>query len=134
MNMLPRLDYIEFICTTVCNKRCKNCSNYIPQLGALQRHVSGEAFAEQLRILLSRVSYVEKMQIHGGEPLLNPDILQIIEELKKERDRIGKIRIITNGTVVLKETLIDALKGSRIQLAISNYLFNQESRKQIINQ
>jgi MoaA/NifB/PqqE/SkfB family radical SAM enzyme len=47
----------------------------------------------------------------GGEPLLHPDIDEIIREFKKYEDKIDLFRICTNGTIVPRQSTIDALKA-----------------------
>lgn len=127
---LPNLSYIEMIITTECNMLCRNCSNGIPY--ANRNMISYQAFCEQLQSLLTHVSYIERFQLHGGEPLRNPEVHKMIDLLDKTQ-KLLSIRIATNGTVIPNEETISALKGSRIVLAISAYFFNREKRKQLID-
>lgn len=127
---LPNLRYIEMIITTECNILCSNCSNGIPYTN--RKTISYQAFCEQLQSLLTHVSYIERFQLHGGEPLLNPEVHKMITLLDKTQ-KLLNIRIATNGTVIPNKETITALKDSRIVLAISSYYFNKERRKQLID-
>lgn len=127
---LPNLRYIEMIITTKCNMLCSNCSNGIPYMN--RKTISYQVFCEQLQSLLTHVSYIERFQLHGGEPLLNPEVHKMITLLDKTQ-KLLNIRIATNGTVIPNEETISALKDSRIVLAISSYFFNRERREQLID-
>ncbi len=127
---LPNLRYIEMIITTECNRYCRNCSNGIPNTN--KNTISYLAFCEQLQSLLSHVSYIERFQLHGGEPFLNPEVHKMIALLDKTQ-KLLNIRIATNGTVIPNKEIVSALKDSRIVLAISSYFFNREKREQLID-
>lgn len=127
---LPILPYIEMVTTTCCNRLCPNCSNGIPLI-AEPSHVNFQDFKFQLDALLSRVSYISKFQIHGGEPLLNPNLPRIISYIK-QKQKIKKIRIATNGTIVPSDELVKALQNSNIILAMSSYHDNKDTLKEII--
>lgn len=126
----PSLSYIEMIITTECNMLCSNCSNGIPYTD--RNTISYQAFCEQLQSLLTHVSYIERFQLHGGEPFLNPEVHKMITFLDKTQ-KLLSIRVATNGTVIPNKETISALKGSRIVLAISSYYFNREKREQLID-
>lgn len=129
IKVLPRLRYIEMIVTTECNAQCMNCSNGIPY--AKRRTISYEDFRGQLQLLLSNVALIERFQIHGGEPFLNPDLHRIIS-LVNISPKLLNIRIATNGTLIPDEKIILALRGSRIVLAISSYQFNRVTRERLV--
>lgn len=127
---LPNLSYIEMIITTECNMLCRNCSNGIPYTN--RNTISYHDFCEQLQSLLTHVSYIERFQLHGGEPLLNPEVHKIIALLDKTQ-KLLSIRIATNGTIIPNEETVSVLKGSRVVLAISSYFFNKNKREQLID-
>jgi hypothetical protein len=91
----PRLyvPNIEFYITNVCNITCTNCNRYNNyDFAGWQRwsdyETQYEAWAEKIRI--------QKITILGGEPLLNPTIVDWVRGL----NRIWKkrVQILTNGT------------------------------------
>lgn len=83
-----------------------------------------------MNLLLRNVNVVEKFQIHGGEPLLNPEIHKIIDYVKNCTQLIN-VRLVTNGTIIPNINTIEALKNSNITIAISSYFFNQKVRKEL---
>lgn len=127
------LPYLEMVITTKCNMRCINCSNNIPMIQHKARHISANEFQSQLSALTELVSRIDKFQIHGGEPLSNPE-LPLIAKLAIEEPSLRKIRIATNGTIPLTTELIGVLSGQRATIAISSYHFNKESKKMIVEQ
>lgn len=127
------LPYVEMVVTSVCNMKCIDCSNNIPNIQNDAKHVSADEFSLQLSALTSIVDEVERFQIHGGEPLLNPDLPEIAQIAINEQ-ALKKIRIATNGTIPLSSELIDVLSKNRITLSISNYWFNRNSRKRVVAQ
>ncbi len=127
------LPYVEMVVTTACNMRCIDCSNNIPAIQNKAKHISANDFLLQLSALIGVVDEIEKFQIHGGEPLLNPEIHEIVKIASKEQS-IKKIRIVTNGTIPLSPALIDALSQNRVVLSVSSYWFNENSRKRVIDQ
>lgn len=127
---LPTLNYIEMIVTTRCNMHCSNCSNGIPYIE--KNDISYANFCVQLDKLLNRVSYIRKFQIHGGEPFLNRELPEIIERANSAQ-KLLNIRLVTNGTVIPSKEIIQALKGTRVTVAISSYNFNISTREKLIH-
>lgn len=89
-----------FPVTLRCNLRCKLCAErspyyknpYHPSLGEL----IGEADA-----LFQIIGNIDNFDITGGEPLLRKDLPDFIAYMhNKYRERIGKLRITTNGTLL----------------------------------
>jgi hypothetical protein len=57
------------------------------------------------------VDFVNKFTLTGGEPLLNKELGGFIFYLKKYKEKIGYIEIITNGTIVPSRDLIAACEA-----------------------
>ena len=127
------LPYVEMVVTTICNMRCTDCSNNIPKIQNKAKHISANDFLLQLSALIDVVDEIEKFQIHGGEALLNPELHEIVKIASNEQS-IRKIRIATNGTILLSPALIDVLSHNRVVLSISSYWFNEKTRKRVIAQ
>ena len=73
---LPKTLYLES--TNRCNLRCKGC---VLHIGG--REPSRDLSLEDVTIITDQLPELEKVFLHGiGEPLLNPDLLEIIRHLK----------------------------------------------------
>lgn len=76
-----------------------------------------------LNTYFQMVDTVNKISITGGEPLLNGDLGEIIREIYKYENQIlDEIIMVTNGTILLKETLLQILKcNPKVKVIINNY-------------
>jgi pyruvate formate lyase activating enzyme len=111
LQKLTLIDYPKTIACTIflggCNFRCAFCHN--PELiGFNSKQEYGEE--EILDLLSARRKYLDGVCITGGEPLINEDILEFLNKIKK----LGyKIKIDTNGSnpnllkKILSENLVD---------------------------
>lgn len=110
---LTLLDYPEKIACTIftngCNLRCPFCQN--GSLVLESRYKSDNiSKKELLEFLEKRENILDGICISGGEPLINEDIFELLQEIKK----IGYlIKLDTNGTFpekiekAIKEKLVD---------------------------
>ena len=112
--------------TTYCSLNCKNCNMFINHYRPEQRRYIGlEEFKENFDVLFQKIDYCYKMTILGGEPLLNKELAQMINWLfKKYGKKIGEISVVTNGTILPQENLLDTLRDVNAQVNISDYAIN----------
>ena len=120
-----KLHHLEMIITTKCNLRCKNCSNLIPEIQDKAKDVSLEEFKHELDLLMSNFDYVYRLQIHGGEPMLHPEVAKIMEYTIQYREKIGIIVIVTNGTNLPSQELLDVISKNKVAIIASPYSFNK---------
>lgn len=129
------IPYIDFSVTTKCSLKCRDCTQWIP-------YVEGENFTvEQIRQWLKEmfytVDYVSFMTILGGEPFVNSQLYEILKEvLELQHDgKVGFIRIVTNGTVLPEQKVIDLVRDNGILVLISDYssIFNDRQKHNLIN-
>jgi len=113
---------LTVLVTSKCNLRCKLCATYSSQ------HPHPYHYdIETLKTSVAR--YYESMTtpgglitISGGEPLLHPQIAEFVDFVRQFEDRVRMIEIITNGSVVPNDKLIEVLKKSeKINLLVDNY-------------
>lgn len=119
---------IEFCITTKCTLRCKDCCALIPDLDTKKRsEMNFENFKKQLDNLLNAVDSIRHLVILGGEPLLNPDLPQMLEYAANQ-EKIFFIQLISNGTMLPSKKLLDVMSNynNRIYLYMSNYSDNPE--------
>lgn len=120
------LPYLEMVITTICNRLCKSCSNFIPYIRHKAKHVRADEVKNQIECLKKLVGTVERFQVHGGEPLLNPELPEIMRAVL-DSEFIKEIRIATNGTIIPSIELLQVLSSTRAKLAISDYYFNKST-------
>lgn len=108
--------------TEYCSLNCKLCLAYVPYYKE-KRSLTLDEAKIILKNYFDMIDTVEKFSITGGEPLINPQINDIIKELLIYEKQITKeIIIITNGTIVLSEELLEILKSNvKIKVIVNNY-------------
>lgn len=124
-----RIPQIQFLLTTRCSLRCKNCNAYMPSFGAPRGHahhdISPEDFRRDMERLATAVNGIRRFILIGGEPLLHPQLAAIVEIAVKS-PLVSVVEIITNGTLVPPPELLDVLAKyrDRVYFHISNYMAN----------
>lgn len=107
--------------TQRCSLKCKYCiaymNSYAPEL---KFDYSAERILKDIDRLSEVCSYIKRIVVYGGEPLLHPDIGEIVQRLT-EKENIGVIDIVTNGIYRQPDSVIQSLKGKNIQIEVSNY-------------
>ena len=108
--------------TMACKLKCSLCSNYAPYYIKPQYH-SLDYLIEMMRRYFSVVTHVNKLMFTGGEPFLHPSLGGLIEDLCQYRDRIDIFGVITNGTLIPRQDVLDAAKkfGEKFHFLIDNY-------------
>jgi radical SAM protein with 4Fe4S-binding SPASM domain len=107
---------IIFSLTSRCNKTCSFC-HYITELNS-QTHKEDELSFQNFKKLLDSqgAPSVGRICLYGGEPLLNKDIFQMLNEV---RERKFFSTIVTNGLLI--EKYMEELKKSGIDLMTVSY-------------
>jgi hypothetical protein len=78
----------------------------------------------------SIVDYVSVFHLVGGEPFLYPNIEGVVRHIVDNYiDRIDKLIITTNGTILPKQSMIEVLKSNPIILSVSDYTDKLENIK-----
>jgi len=113
------LNYVELPITTKCSLRCKNCANLI-QYYEYGEFLDGKSLINDVYRLCQITEKIEMFRILGGEPLLHPQLKEILEGIKKN-DNIKNIQIVTNGTLLFQNDILEILKDKRVSVDISNY-------------
>ena len=113
--------------TCACNLKCRLCGAYIPYLRNGGQDMKKEYPLEHWIKILDRyfqiVTHVNVLAISGGEPLLYPALPDFIYHLKQYQNAIGRIQIVTNGTIVPSQDVLNAAQklGSQLYFNGDNY-------------
>lgn len=110
--------------TTRCTFNCRYCNVFMPYCKEKIDYTLDEV-KQNIDLLFCHIDFVFKYQLIGGEPLLNQDLSKILLYLQENyRDRIGMIRIVTNGGVIPHDELVEAMKKSDCYVLMSDYTHN----------
>lgn len=111
-----KLDVVEMYITNVCNLACDNCNRF--NNFAFKGHQRWQDNAEEYK-RWSKICEIRVINIMGGEPLTNPDVLTYVKEVRKLWPR-AEIYIVTNGTHMHKvKAMLDDLRKNNIGIKIS---------------
>ena len=107
--------------TSRCTLKCRHCNMFMPYYKEQIDYTAIDILAD-LELLFRHVDYIASYRLLGGEPLLNKELADMIELIgQKYGDRIGNIGIITNGTLLPSEKLIEVSKKYDIKYDFSDY-------------
>ena len=124
------LTYFETNIVDHCNLKCNGCTHF--------SNISEPNFADAriLREHLSRLNNIFgkiiEFRLLGGEPLLHPDIVNILKVSRKALP-YSKIELVTNGLLLdkMSEEFFQTLYKNKISVEISDYPPIQNKIKQI---
>ncbi len=111
-----RVEAFELHPVEHCNLRCANCCNMSPLLG---EHWLSAVEVSRLARRMSEAMVADVVKVMGGEPLLHPDIAQVVWALRESG--VGdRVRLFTNGLLLrsMKEEFWESLD----ELTISSYV------------
>ncbi|XP_049917812.1 molybdenum cofactor biosynthesis protein 1 isoform X2 [Epinephelus moara] len=126
-NFGRRHSYLRISLTEKCNLRCQYC---MPEEG-VKLTPRGQLLSTSEVLTLARLFVqegVEKIRLTGGEPLIRPDVLDIIAELRK-LEGLKTIAMTTNGMNLarllpkLKEAGLDLINISLDSLVPAKFEF-----------
>lgn len=103
-----------------CTLRCENCMSALPYLK--EKNLSMEEAMEEIDVLFSKIDYVYYFGIGIGEGFLYKDLDKLIEyTMEKYKNSIGVFVIVTNGTMIPNEAVLQTIKQYDVSVRISNY-------------
>ena len=115
------LSSISFIPTTACNLMCKCCLNFSPYIKK-HRVRPLEHLMQDMELLFSKVDTLLLLHISGGEPLLHPYLHELVVFiLQGFREKLGRLEITTNGTVLPSDLLLAAFSDEQVHLVVDDY-------------
>ena len=112
MSKYPR--YLVLLLTTECNLHCVYC--YREERGPVQS-MTREVAEKGLR-LAAATGHTFHVQLTGGEPTLEPELIEWIASFIRKKGLPATIGIQTNGTI-LDASLIRMFKHYNIQVGVS---------------
>lgn len=110
---------VIFILSTCCTLKCEYCSMLMPRFSDAWEIDADEAIV-YIDNFLRGVDEVISFNLIGGEPLLYEKLYLIIEHLQRE-DKVKTIALATNCTVMPNGKNLEALRGDKIEVALSDY-------------
>lgn len=124
---------VNFLVTDYCNLKCKRCGNF-SNLEKECNYLDLNSFEQYLQQLRKKFRGVSKIQLMGGEPLLNLRLETYIFLTRKYFPETN-IDIVTNGLLILEmgQALIDAIISCHVCLRISQYPPTRKRLEKIVD-
>lgn len=123
------LNKFEVIVTNKCSLKCKKCAagiQYIKEPTDLEV----EQILSDYDRTIELIDWTDRIVIIGGEPFLNPNLDKVLDGIFKNPktiEKVGAVKIITNGTVIPKTSVMDAISKYGVTVWISDY--GEQSRQ-----
>lgn len=115
------LSSVSFLPTTVCNLKCKKCLNFAPYIKKQEFRVIDELKAD-LSLLFSKIDTLLLLHLSGGEPLLYPDLSELIVYISQNfKHKLGRLEMTTNGTVVPSDVLCESMARNNLHVIVDDY-------------
>lgn len=117
------INTVDAFLTEKCTLRCDGCVDLM-QYFKNPCHMEVADIIRDFNKLISSVDFINYIHILGGEPFLYPDLYEILlffiksEEVKR---KVGYVNIVTNGTIVPCDEILDLLSESNVGVYISDY-------------
>ncbi len=112
---------ISFLPSTACNLNCRYCLNFNP--------FSEKFYVRELSHLKSDVDlffqcvdHIMLFHVSGGETFLYPHIGDIVSYIHDNYgDRIDTLRMVTNGTIVPKDNVLEKISSANVEITVDDY-------------
>ena len=121
LSKLVQICHLDIHVTNHCNMNCEACSHFSP-LAYDKWMISSKRFEENINRLCNKISNICSIAILGGEPLLNPELPQILDSVRKAY-RYADIALLTNAILIksISNELVDSIKRNSILVSVSLY-------------
>ncbi len=106
-----------------CNLKCKLCGASSPYTPAHRRNFPFELQKKGVEKFFQFVSYVKILDICGGEVFLYKHLKEMLIYLKKYISQFDELRIVTNGTLVPHEEILNIIQtyDGKVSFIVDDY-------------
>lgn len=115
------INRVDVSVTNRCTLNCEGCNMLMPYY-CNPKDRKLEDIKKDLDVFFQWVDTVEDLNLLGGEPLLYPDLVEVLQYIQDNyRDKIIDIYMFTNGTCNLSEKLLEVSHRIGVIYDISDY-------------
>lgn len=113
--------HVDMTITTRCTLNCRHCNLFMPYQKE-KIHFKLDDLKRNIDLFFQRIDFVTYFGLIGGETFLHPGLEELIVYLGENyRQQIGRITVVTNGTVTPSDSLLAAIRKYEMYLSISDY-------------
>jgi len=110
---------VDLIVTEKCTMKCADCSNLMQYYEAPENADLNETL-KMIGDFLALMDEAYEFRVIGGEPFVNKEVHLIVERLTAE-EKVKRVSIFTNGTIVPREHQFAALTHEKVRFFITDY-------------
>lgn len=113
---------INLFITSNCTLKCELCGSSLFEFSKVWNE-DIDVLRDALCGIFRVYDYVEHIDLTGGEPMLYPDLIELLIEIEKYKEQFGFLRILTNGTILPSSKLIMTIldRSYKVDFFIDNY-------------
>lgn len=126
------IGHVEVVLTEKCTLRCKDCANLM-QYYSNPENLELEEIMRDFDNLLCSVDKILDLRLLGGEPFVVKNIDDIINKYVNS-DKIERITIYTNSTIIPNNKIIQALQHEKVVVHMSDYGEVSRNKKALISE
>lgn len=109
------------VCTTICNLNCTDCLNFTPYIKK-KEHYSFDELKKSIDVFFKHIDYIDLFHITGGEPLLYPNLAQLINYIYENySSKIHTLGTTVNGSIVPSEEMLELFKKCNLKIYLDDY-------------
>lgn len=109
----------DLIITERCSMKCKDCAN-LAQYYERPENADLDEMLSTIDSMCAKMDEIYEVRVIGGEPFMNKEIHLAVEKLTAQ-EKVKKVSIFTNATIVPRETQWPALQHEKVRLFITDY-------------
>lgn len=118
---MDNMQNLTVLLTSKCTLKCKLCATYAP-LKKLPCHYPSNIVIKSVARYFECIDMVNLFTLSGGEPFLHPELDILLSDFQQYENRLNKFEIITNGTVLPDNSILELLKFSdKVDILIDDY-------------
>lgn len=123
--------HFTYLTNTQCNLKCRECHTYMPYFPKDKHYMADfPTFKKDVDTLLSHLDLMPSFRLQGGEPLMVRDLPKMVKYACSKR-QIQHIQVVSNGTILPSEELLEAMKHPKVMLSLSDYSPNQDLKDRL---
>lgn len=113
------LSHCEIVLTECCTLKCRDCANLMQYYQHPEKIDADEIICDFSKFLDS-IDLLLELRLLGGEPFIYKDMNRIIEAFLNH-EKIKRITVYTNSTVIPSEKMMECLRNEKISVHMSDY-------------
>lgn len=121
---------IQYVVSERCSLKCRDCT-HLMQYYKHPQDVDLLKYKAAFDFLVENVDSIAELRILGGEPFMNRDMGKLMEWYH-DNNKIQRITVYTNGTIIPNEFILKALQRSKVKVHVSNYKFNEKRIGEVV--